>query len=79
MNIRSRMMRRAIKLYSSSDTRIQALVELVDKYGSGDYQTKNRMKQYLRFKRFATQMARSCPMICNTKNKNYRTFVEVRI
>ena len=79
MNNRSRMIRKAIKHYSSSDARIQALIESIDKYGRSDHHTKDRMKQYLCFKEFATQMAWSCPAICNTKNKNYRTFVEVKI
>ena len=79
MNKRLRMMRRAIKRYSSSSVRIQAWIELIDKYGRSDHHAKDRMKQYLRFKKFALQMARSCPMICNTKKKSYRTFVEVKI
>ena len=73
------MIRGVIKHYSSSYARIQALIESIDKYGISDKLTKDRMKQYLRFKEFATQMARSCPVICNTKNKNYRTYVEVKI
>lgn len=80
MNIRLRMMWRSIKRHScSSDERIQSIIEFVDKYGNCDIQTKNRMKQYLRFKKFAMQMARSCPMICNTKKKNYHTFVDVKL
>ena len=79
MNIRLRTMWRAIKHHSrSSDERIQSIIEFIDKYGN-DVPTKNRMKQYFRFKKFATQMARSCPIICNTKKKNYHTFVEVKI
>ena len=79
MNIRLRMIRKAIKRYSPSGERILALMDFIDKYGNYDIQTKNRMKQYLRFKKFAIQMARSCPMICNTSKKNYRAFVEVKI
>ena len=80
MNIRLRMMWRSIKHHScSSDERIQSIIEFIDKYGNCDIRTKNRMKQYLRFKKFAMQMARSCPMICNTEKKNYHTFVEVKI
>ena len=80
MNIRLRTMWKAIKRHScSSDERIRSIIEFIDKYGNCDIQTKNRMKQYLRFKKFATQMARSCPMICNTRKKNYHTFVEVKI
>lgn len=79
MNIRRRMIRKAIKRYNSSSERILALMDFIDKYGNYDIHTKNRMKQYLRFKRFATQIARSCPMICNTRKKNYHTFVEVKL
>ena len=80
MNIRLRMMWKAIKRHScSSDERIRSIIEFIDKYGNCDIRTKNRMKQYLRFKKFATQMTRSCPMICNTRKKNYHTFVEVKI
>ena len=80
MNIRLRTMWRAIKHHSrSSDERIQSIIGFIDKYGSYDDQTKNRMKQYLRFKNFATQMARSCPMMCTTSKKNYHAFVEVKI
>lgn len=79
MNIRLRMIRKAIKRYSPSGERILALMDFIDKYGNYDIQTKNRMKQYLRFKKFAIQMARSCPMICTTRKKNYHTFVEVKI
>ena len=80
MNIRLRTMLKSIKHHNrSSDERIQSTIEFIDKYGNYDIQTKNRMKQYLRFKKFAIQMARSCPMICNTSKKNYRAFVEVKI
>ena len=79
MNIRLRMIRKAIKRYSPSGERILALMDFIDKYGNYDIQTKNWMKQYLRFKKFAIQMARSCPMICTTRKKNYHTFVEVKI
>lgn len=80
MNIRLRTMWRAIKHHSrSSDERIQSIIEFIDKYGNYNFSTKNRMKQYFRFKKFAMQMARSCPMICNTKKKNYHTSVEVKL
>lgn len=80
MNIRLRMMWKAIKYHSCSSTeRIDSIIEFIDKYGNYNFQTKNRMKQYFRFKKFAMQMARSCPMICNTKKKNYHTFVEVKL
>ena len=79
MNIRRRMIRKSIKRYNPSGERIIALMDFIDKYGNYDIHTKNRMKQYLRFKKFAMQMASSCPTICNTKNKNYHTFVEVKI
>lgn len=79
MNIRGRMMWKAIKHQNrSSNERIDSIIEFIDKYGN-DIPTKNSMKQYFRFKKFAMQMARSCPMICNTKNKNYHTFVEVKL
>lgn len=78
MNIRLRTILKAIKQNGSSRERIQALIEFIDKYGNYDRPTKNRMKQYLHFKRFATQMARSCPIICNTR-KNYRACVEVKL
>lgn len=80
MNIRLRTMWKAIKHHNcSSDERIQSIIEFIDKYGNYDIETKNRMKQYLRFKKFAMQMARSCPMNYNTRKKNYHMFVEVKI
>ena len=77
MNIRSRMLWKAIKLNKSSSERILSLIDFIDKYGNCDPHRKNQMKQYLRFKEFATKMMRSCPMVCNTKNKNYHKFVKV--
>lgn len=79
MNIRRRMILKAFKRYIPLGERILALMDFIDKYGNYDIHTKNRMKEYLRFKKFATQMASSCPMICNTKKKNYHTFVEVKL
>ena len=79
MNIRRRMILKAFKRYIPLGERILALMDFIDKYGNYDIRTKNRMKRYLRFKKFATQMARSCPMICNTRKKNYHTSVEVKI
>lgn len=79
MNIRRRMILKAFKRYIPSGERIIALMDFIDKYGNYDIRTKNRMKQYLRFKEFATQMASSCPTICNTKNKNYHISVKAKI
>ena len=79
MNIRGRMMWKAIKRQNrSSDERIDSIIEFIDKYGNA-IPTKNSMKHYFRFKKFATQMAHSCPIICPTSNKNYHAFVEVKI